>query len=66
MGPIQIVDGMTVPQFIETAFNDELKSAGLYSNNGTSLEGTVTEIRVNSNIGRWDLSLTLVSGMVSL
>jgi hypothetical protein len=61
MGPIQVVDGMTIPQFIENAFNDEFKSAGLYSDSGTNLEGAVTVIRVSSNPGRWDLSLTLDS-----
>lgn len=60
-GPIQIVDGMTIPQFIEKAFNDELTSAGLYSDSGTSLKGTVTLVRVSSGPGKWELSLTLNS-----
>jgi len=54
MGPIQASDGMTIPQFIEKAFNDELKFANVYSDTGVALNGSLTN-------GVWDLSLTLTS-----
>ncbi len=65
MGPIQAADGMTIPQFIEKAFNDELKFASLYSDSGTNLTASMTKIGFSSTSGltngNWDLSITLGS-----
>ncbi len=56
---------MTIPQFVEKAFNDELKFAGIYSDRGMALTGTLTKISFSSTKGltngNWDLSLTLTS-----
>lgn len=65
MGPIQASDNMTIPQFVQKAFDDEFKFAGLYSESGTKLEGTLTKIEFSSvsglTNGWWDLALTLTS-----
>ena len=65
MGPIQGSDNMTIPQFVQKAFNDELKFAGLYSESGTKLDGTLDKIEFSSisglTNGWWDLALTLKS-----
>ena len=65
MGPIQGSDNMTIPQFVQKAFNDEFKFAGLYSENGTKLDGTLDKIEFSSisglTNGWWDLALTLKS-----
>jgi hypothetical protein len=65
MGPIQASDNMTIPQFVQKAFNDEFKFAGLYSENGTKLDGTLDKIEFSSvsdiTNGWWDLALTLRS-----
>jgi hypothetical protein len=65
MGPIQASDGMTIPQFVEKAFNDELKFANIYSDRGLSLAGTLTKIEFSSTKGltngTWDLAITLKS-----
>ena len=65
MGPIQASDGMTIPQFVEKAFNDELKFANIYSDSGMALTGKLTKISFSSTKGltngNWDLALTLTS-----
>lgn len=65
MGPIQASDGMTIPQFVAKAFNDELKFAGLYSESGSTLTGVMTNISFSSvsglTNGVWDLAMTLHS-----
>lgn len=65
MGEIQASDDMTIPQFIQKAFNDELKFAGLYSPEGIGLSGRLTKIAFSSmeglTNGWWDLGLTLTS-----
>lgn len=65
MGPIQAADGMSIPQFVEKAFNDELKFAGLYSESGVNLTGVLTKVGFSSGFGitngTWDLALTLNS-----
>jgi len=65
MGPIQASDGMTIPQFIEKAFNDELKFANLYSGQGIALTGRLMRVSFSSTSGLtngwWDLALTLTS-----
>jgi hypothetical protein len=63
MGPIQASDGMTIPQFVEKAFNDELKFANIYSDQGVSLKGDLTRIAFSSTSGLtngwWELALKL-------
>lgn len=65
MGPIHAGDNMTIPQFVQKAFNDELKFAGLYSENATKLDGMLDKIQFSSTSGLtsgwWDLALTLKS-----
>ena len=65
MGPIQGSDGMTVPQFVQKAFNDELKFANLYAEDGVTLDGNLTKIAFSSTSGLtngwWELDLTLKS-----
>ncbi len=65
MGPIHASDNMTIPQFVQKAFNDEFKFAGLYAENGTKLDGTLDKIQFSSvsglTNGWWDLALTLKS-----
>jgi hypothetical protein len=66
MGPIQASDGMTIPQFVQKAFNDEFKFANLYAEDGARLSGSLTKIAFSSvsgvTGGWWDLGLTLNSG----
>lgn len=65
MGPIQASDGMTIPQFVQKAFNDELKFASLYSETGVILTGSLTRISFSSMSGLtdgwWDLGMELKS-----
>jgi hypothetical protein len=65
MGPIEPADGLTCPQFISKAFNDELKMAGLYSTDGVRLTGDITRIEFSSTSGLtngyWDIGLELQS-----
>ncbi len=65
MGPIQASDGMTIPQFIEKALNDELKFANIYADQGTALTGRLTKVAFSSTSGLtngwWDLAVTLTS-----
>ncbi len=67
-GKILGPDGMSIAQFIGKAFNDELKLANIYSDNGVALIGSLTEINFSSgqggllSSGWWDLSLSLNSG----
>jgi len=65
MGPIEPADGLTIPQFISKAFNDELKMAGLYSTDGIKLSGDITKIEFSSITGLtngfWDIGLSLNS-----
>ncbi len=65
MGPIQASDGMTIPQFIVKAFNDELKFANLYSEKGVTLSGVLNNIDFSSTSGLtsgwWNIGMTLNS-----
>lgn len=65
MGPIQASDGLSIPQFVEKAFNDELRFANLYSEGGVMLTGALTKIEFSSisgiTSGWWDLGLKLSS-----
>jgi hypothetical protein len=65
MGPIEPADGLTIPQFIGKAINDELKMAGVYSEAGTKISGDVTGISFSSvsglTNGYWDIAISLTS-----
>jgi len=66
MGPIQAGDGLTIPQFIQKAYNDEFKFADLYDNtSGVKLSGSVDKVAFSSSSGLtngwWDLAVTLQS-----
>lgn len=65
MGPIKASDNMTIPQFVEKAFNDEFKLANVYSENGVLLTGKLTKIAFSSvnglTNGVWSLDLSLAS-----
>ena len=65
MGPIEPADGLSVPQFITKAFNDEMKMADLYSKEGVKLKGDVTKVEFSSITGLtggyWDIELKLNS-----
>jgi len=55
-------DGLTIPQFVTKAFNDELKFADLYDESaGVRLSGSMDKIEFSSTAGWWDLALTLRS-----
>lgn len=62
MGPIQAGDGLTIPQFVAKAFNDELKFADLYDETqGVKLSGSMDKVAFSSASGWWDLAMTLRS-----
>jgi hypothetical protein len=65
MGPIEAADGMSIPEFVQKAFNDEFKFAGIHSGSGIKLDGSLTKISFSSTSGlvngTWDLGLTLKS-----
>lgn len=65
MGPIEASDGMTIPQFVGKAFNDELKFANIYSETGVTLNGSLTKIEFSSTSGLtngvWNLAIKLNS-----
>jgi len=65
MGPIEPADGLTVPDFISKAINDEFKMAGIHSEDGASITGDVTKIDFSSSAGLtngfWDIAVDLQS-----
>jgi hypothetical protein len=65
VGNIKIVDGMNLGQFVAKGFNDELKYAGLYADNGARLTGAVTKVEFSTSAqvvnGWWDLGISLKS-----
>lgn len=65
MGPIEPADGLTIPQFVSKAMNDEFKMANIYSNDGVRLSGIITKIQFSSitgvTNGYWDIGITLNS-----
>jgi hypothetical protein len=65
MGPIEPADGLTIPQFVSKAFNDELKMADIHSKEGVKLTGDITNIAFSSisglTNGYWDISIELRS-----
>lgn len=56
---------MTIPQFVTNAFNDELKMAGIYSDDAVKISGDITRIEFSSitglTNGYWDIGLQLKS-----
>lgn len=65
MGPIEPADGLSMPDFIAKAFNDEFKLANIYSESGTTITGDITKIQFSSisglTNGFWDIGLVLGS-----
>jgi hypothetical protein len=65
MGPIEPADGLSIPQFITKAFNDELKMADKYSKDTVKITGDVTKVEFSSitglTNGYWDIGLSLNS-----
>lgn len=65
MGPIEPADGLSIPQFITKAFNDELKMAERYSTDTVKISGDITKIEFSSvsglTNGYWDIGLSLTS-----
>ena len=65
MGTIEPADGLSIPQFIAKAINDELKIANIYSADGIKLTGDVSRIKFSSitglTSGYWDIALSLQS-----
>jgi hypothetical protein len=65
VGNVEIADKMDIGHFVAKGFNDELKFAGIYADNGVKLTGAVTKAAFSSSAalvnGWWDLGLTLQS-----
>ncbi len=65
MGPIQAADGQSIPEFVKNAFNDEFKFADIYSKDGISLEGALSQVEFSSisgvTDGWWELGIVLKS-----
>ncbi|GEK07921.1 hypothetical protein HUZ36_18710 [Pseudoalteromonas sp. McH1-7] len=65
MGPIEPADGLSIPQFITKAFNDELKMADKYSKDNVKITGDITKIEFSSisglTSGYWEIGLKLKS-----
>lgn len=65
MGPIEPADGLSIPQFITKAFNDELKMADKYATDKVKITGDITKIEFSSitglTNGYWDIGLNLKS-----
>lgn len=61
-GPIQLPSGLSFEAYIQKAFADELKVAGLYDNKAPIiLKGVINDVKFSSNSGSWDLSVTVNS-----
>ncbi len=62
MGPIEPADGLSIPDFISKAFNDELKMADKYSETGVRITGDVKKVSFNSMAGaNWNIAIQLNS-----
>jgi hypothetical protein len=66
LGPIEAKDGLTIPQYIQKAFNDEFQFAEVYDGKeGVQLFGKVDRLAFSSSAGFingwWDISITLKS-----
>jgi hypothetical protein len=61
-GPIQLPEGLTFPTYVQKAFADELKVAGLYDEKAPIvLSGVVDDLKFGSMSGDWDITVTLNS-----
>ncbi|MGL6260279.1 hypothetical protein [Vibrio sp. WXL210] len=64
-GAIEPADGLSVPEFIAKAINDELKMASIYSSDGSEITGEVSKIEFSSTSGLtngyWDIGVILES-----
>lgn len=61
-GPIQLPGGLTFADYVQKAFADELKVAGLYDEKSTVLlRGVITDLKFDSLGGSWDISLAVNS-----
>jgi hypothetical protein len=61
-GPIQLPGGLTFAGYIQKAFADELKVAGLYDEKAPIIiRGAINELKFSSSSGTWDIALTVVS-----
>ncbi len=62
-GPITTLDGETFASFIQKAFTDELKMAGIYSKAApVTITGRLDHIDYSTAFAhRWELTLTLIS-----
>lgn len=61
-GPIQLPGGLSAAGYIQKAFTDELKMAGLYDETAKNrLTGSITQLDFGSVTGGWDIALTLAS-----
>lgn len=61
-GPIQLPAGLTFEGYIQKAFSDELKVAGVYDDKAqVTLLGTITDMKFSSTGGSWDIALTVNS-----
>jgi hypothetical protein len=67
LGPLQISDNLTHTQYIQRAFEDELKVAGAYAQTSSrvTLTGSITRLEFSSTRGltggSWTIDLTLNS-----
>jgi hypothetical protein len=67
LGPLQVADGMTHTQYIQKAFEDELKVAGAYAaaTPKATLSGKVEKLEFSSSRaltgGSWTIDLALTS-----
>ena len=61
MGPIEPADGLSIPEFITKAFNDELMMADRHTDDGVKITGDITKVAYSSVSGYWDLGLILRS-----
>lgn len=64
--PIKMIDGVSLPEFIQGAFNDEFKLAGIYDGqSGAPLSGKMDRIAFSSFYeeanGWWDMAITLTA-----
>lgn len=65
VGNVRIENDLSVAQFVQKAFNDELRYAGIAGEGGAKLTGTLNKVDFSSSAavvnGYWDLDLTLKS-----
>jgi hypothetical protein len=67
LGPLQVADGLTHTQYIQKAFEDELKIAGAYAATGAkvTLTGKIDKLEFSSSRGltggSWTIDLQLAS-----